>query len=82
MTACYDNYVFEITLFYSIHTSLTVRLEKEKGGVGVCRIYGTGTIGWGNSVLDQQKFYEIKLCDITKEFMIENHKLLLFFLVW
>ena len=25
------------------------------------QIYGTGSIGWENSVLDQRNFYEIKL---------------------
>ena len=49
------------TLFFTFTSVLFRKVGKRERWGSVSRIYGTGTIGWENSALDQRKFYEIKL---------------------
>ena len=49
-----------LILLCQVSPFATWRLVKEDNGRPVRRIYGTGTIGWQNSVLNRRKFYDRK----------------------
>ena len=49
-----------LILLCQVRPFATLRLVKEDNGRPVRRIYGTSTIGWQNSALDQRKLCDIK----------------------